>query len=121
MLNRTSEALKTNSEPDLDEPLKPVSDVDLHLSAMIPSGYLPDVHQRLVLYKRISQAASHDELHDLQVEMIDRFGLLPQEVKNLFAKAELRLRTRKLGMMRMEICTAGGRIEYTDQPELHMA
>lgn len=121
MLNRAVEALKTNSEPDLDEPLKPVSDVDLHLSAMIPSGYLPDVHQRLVLYKRISQAASHDELHDLQVEMIDRFGLLPQEVKNLFATAELRLRTRKLGMMRMEIGPAGGRIEFSEQPDINMA
>jgi hypothetical protein len=71
-------------EPDLDEPLSLISEVDLHVTAMIPPDYLPDVHQRLVLYKRISQASSDKSLDQLQVEMIDRFGLLPQEVKNLF-------------------------------------
>ncbi len=120
LLNRAVEALRNGEEPDLDEPLSITSDVDLHLTALIPESWLPDVHQRLVLYKRISQADSERKLNDLQVEMIDRFGLLPSEVKNLFATAELRLRARKLGIKRMEIGPAGGRVEFKSKPDIDM-
>ncbi|RFF32259.1 transcription-repair coupling factor [Wenzhouxiangella sediminis] len=120
LLNRAVEALKNGEEPDLDEPMSITSEVDLHITAMIPEGYLPDVHQRLVLYKRISQADTDRKLNDLQVEMIDRFGLLPQEVKNLFATAELRLRAKKLGMKRLEVGPAGGRVEFQAKPDINM-
>lgn len=118
LLNRAVEALKSGIEPDLDEPLAMIGEVDLHVTAMIPPDYLPDVHQRLVLYKRISQADSERALHQLQVEMIDRFGLLPQELKNLFTVAELRLQARKLGMRRLEVGPAGGRIEFVAKPDI---
>ena len=121
LLNRSVEALKSGQEPDLDEPLAFTSEVDLHVTAMIPPEYLPDVHQRLVLYKRITQAADARALHDLQVEMIDRFGLLPIEAKQLFATAELRLGARRLGMRRLEIGPAGGRVEFTSKPNIDMA
>ena len=120
LLNRAVEALKNGEEPDLDEPMSVTSDVDLHLTAMIPGNYLPDVHQRLVLYKRITQADSDKKLHDLQIEMIDRFGLLPPEVKNLFATAELRLRAKRLGMKRLEVGPAGGRVEFQAKPDIDM-
>ncbi|MGY6587531.1 MAG: transcription-repair coupling factor [Wenzhouxiangella sp.] len=118
LLNRAVEALKSGREPDLDEPLSLTAEVDLHVTAMIPPDYLPDVHQRLVLYKRITQASSDKALHQLQVEMIDRFGLLPQEIKNLFLTAELRLRARELGMKRLEVGPAGGRIEFVPKPDI---
>ena len=118
LLNRAVEALKSGIEPDLDEPLSLTSEVDLHSTAMIPPDYLPDVHQRLVLYKRISQAGSDRALHELQVEMIDRFGLLPAEVKQLFTTAELRLRARTLGMKRLEVGPAGGRVEFVAKPDI---
>ncbi|HSH28039.1 MAG TPA: transcription-repair coupling factor [Wenzhouxiangella sp.] len=120
LLNRAVEALKNGEEPDLDEPMSITSEVDMHITAMIPEGYLPDVHQRLVLYKRISQADSEKKLNDLQVEMIDRFGLLPAEIKNLFATAELRLRAKKLGMKRLEVGPAGGRVEFQARPDIDM-
>ena len=120
LLNRAVEALKEGVEPDLDEPLSLTSDVDLHVSAMIPPDYLPDVHQRLVLYKRISQAGTDKALNALQVEMIDRFGLLPPPVKNLFATAELRLKARRLGMRRLEIGPAGGRVEFVSKPDINV-
>jgi transcription-repair coupling factor (superfamily II helicase) len=120
LLNRAVEALKNGDEPDLDEPMSVTSEVDLHLTAMIPEHYLPDVHQRLVLYKRISQADSDRKLNDLQIEMIDRFGLLPPEVKHLFATAELRLKARPLGMKRLEVGPAGGRIEFKGKPDIDM-
>jgi len=120
LLNRAVEALRNGEEPDLDEPMSITSEVDLHITAMIPDSYLPDVHQRLVLYKRISQADTDKKLNDLQVEMIDRFGLLPQEVKNLFATAELRLRAKKLGIKRLEVGPAGGRVEFKAKPDIDM-
>ncbi|MDX1625609.1 MAG: transcription-repair coupling factor [Wenzhouxiangellaceae bacterium] len=120
LLNRTVEALKAGLEPDLDEPVDVASEVDLHATALIPDAYLPDVHQRLVLYKRIAQARDDRELHDLQVEMIDRFGLLPAEVKNLFEAASLRLRARALGIRKLEVGPAGGRVEFLPKPDIDM-
>jgi len=120
LLNRAVEALKAGLEPDLDEPLSLISEVDLHVTAMIPPDYLPDVHQRLVLYKRISQADSDNKLNQLGVEMIDRFGLLPPEVKNLFQTAELRLKARGLGIRRLEVGPAGGRVEFVPKPDINI-
>ncbi len=97
------------------------SEVDLHVTAMIPDDYLPDVHQRLMLYKRIAQARNGKALEDLQVEMIDRFGLLPEPVKSLFAAAEVRLAARNLGMQKLEIGPAGGRVTFRARPEVNMA
>jgi len=118
LLNRAVEALKAGLEPDLDEPLSLISEVDLHATAMIPPDYLPDVHQRLVLYKRITQASNEKALNDLAVEMIDRFGLLPPEVKHLLTVAELRLEARALGMKRLEVGPAGGRVEFVAKPDI---
>ncbi|MBY6205401.1 transcription-repair coupling factor [Halomonas denitrificans] len=121
LLDRTVEALKAGIEPDLDEPVDIASEVDLHTSALIPDDYLPDVHQRLVLYKRIAQAKKAEDLHDLQVEMIDRFGLLPDPVKHLFTAAELRLQARELGIRKLEVGPAGGRVAFLPKPKIDMA
>jgi transcription-repair coupling factor (superfamily II helicase) len=120
LLSRAVEALKAGLEPDLDEPLSMISEVDLHATAMIPPDYLPDVHQRLVLYKRITQSSNEKALNDLAVEMIDRFGLLPPEVKHLFTVAELRLEARALGMKRLEVGPAGGRVEFVARPDINI-
>ncbi|MCA1778214.1 MAG: transcription-repair coupling factor [Xanthomonadaceae bacterium] len=120
LLNRTVEALKAGIEPDLDEPVDLASEVDLHTTSMIPNSYLPDVHQRLVMYKRIAQATGQRALHELQVEMIDRFGLLPDPVRILFISAELRLQARAMGIRKLEIGPAGGRIEFLPKPEIDM-
>lgn len=118
LLNRAVEALKSGHEPDLDEPLAMSSDIDLHTSALIPDDYLPDIHQRLVLYKRIAQADNEQGLYDLEVEMIDRFGLMPEPLKHLFTAARLRLLARGMGIRRLEIGPAGGRIEFLDKPQI---
>jgi len=120
LLDRAVEALKSGREPDLDQPVDLAADVDLHVTALIPTDYLPDVHQRLVLYKRIAQARKATELHELQVEMIDRFGLLPDPVRHLFTAAELRLRARALGVTRLEVGPAGGRVQFGERPDIDM-
>ena len=97
MLERAVKALKSGKIPQLDEPMHQGPEVELHVPALLPDDYLPDVHLRLVLYKRIAAAANAEELRELQVEMIDRFGLLPQPAKNLFRIAEFKQAARALG------------------------
>ena len=64
-------------------------DIDLGVSMYIPESYLPDINQRLLMYNKIASANSDKELKQIQIEMINRFGLLPIEIKNLFYTAEL--------------------------------
>ncbi len=118
LLNRAVSALKSGQEPDLEQPLATSSDIDLHTEARIPEAYLPDIHQRLVLYKRITQANDEAALYDLEVEMIDRFGLLPEPIKALFTAARLRLAARPMGIERLEIGPHGGRVEFVDKPNI---
>jgi transcription-repair coupling factor (superfamily II helicase) len=118
MLERAVAALKSGQQPTLDRPLDHGSEIDLHLPALIPDDYLPDVHARLVLYKRIASASSVDELRELQVEMIDRFGLLPEPLKNLIGITELKLRTTPLGIKKLEAGPAGGRILFGPEPRI---
>ena len=78
MLQAAVAALKRGDIPDTDAPLDHGSEIKLHMPALIPEDYLPDINSRLILYKRIAAASDDSQLRDLQVEMIDRFGLLPQ-------------------------------------------
>ncbi|MEJ8568183.1 transcription-repair coupling factor [Elongatibacter sediminis] len=114
MLNRAVDALRSGKEPDLDAPVHRGIDIELHVPALIPDDYLGDVPARLTLYKRIASAPDEAALRELQVEMIDRFGLLPQPVKNLFAVAELRLAADRIGLRRLDLGPGGGRIEFAE-------
>ena len=92
-------------------------EVELHVPALIPETYLADVQARLTLYKRIASSADSAALRELQVEMIDRFGLLPDATKNLFAVAELRLLASRIGVARLDIGPQGGRVEFVEEAE----
>jgi len=70
-------ALRAGKTPELERPLHHGPEIDLHVPSLLPEGYLPDVHARLVLYKRISAVEAEAELDDLQAETVNRFGLLP--------------------------------------------
>jgi transcription-repair coupling factor (superfamily II helicase) len=112
MLERAVKAIRAGKTPNLDQPLELATEVNLRISALIPDEYLPDVHNRLMLYKRISNAKTLEELHELQVEMIDRFGLLPEPTKNLFAVTALKLDAEALGISKIDAGPSGGRIEF---------
>jgi transcription-repair coupling factor (superfamily II helicase) len=114
MLTRAVAALRSGREPDLGAPIHRGIEVELHVPALIPEDYLADVPARLTLYKRIASAADSAGLRELQVEMIDRFGLLPVPVRNLFAVAELRLAADRIGLQRLDFGPGGGRIEFAD-------
>ncbi|MFC5582970.1 transcription-repair coupling factor [Rhodanobacter terrae] len=112
LLDRAVRALKSGKIPDFDLSTEHETEVELHLPALIPDDYLPDVHARLTLYKRIASARSEDDLRDLQVEMIDRFGLLPDSAKHLFAVAGLKLMATPLGIRKLDFGANGGRILF---------
>ncbi|MBA1444948.1 MAG: transcription-repair coupling factor [Chromatiales bacterium] len=121
LLERAVKALKAGEQPTLDRPLDHGTEIELGIAALLPEDYLPDVHSRLVLYKRIASAATHDELRELQVEMIDRFGLLPQTAKNLFAITELKLRAHPLGIRKIEAGPKGARMLFASDPKIDPA
>jgi transcription-repair coupling factor (superfamily II helicase) len=121
LLERAVRALKEGRTPELDKPLHQGPEIDLLLPALIPDDYIEDVHTRLVLYKRISAAAGQQELDELQVEMIDRFGLLPGPAKNLFRITALKLLAAPLGVRKIELGSSEGRLLFTDQPAINAA
>ncbi|MGZ8237163.1 MAG: transcription-repair coupling factor [Methylobacter sp.] len=119
LLERAVNALKSGKQPELDTPIDRGPEVDLQTSALIPEDYLPDIHGRLVLYKRISNTETKDDLRELQVEMIDRFGLFPEPVKTLFSVAELKQQAEKLGVKKIEANAGGGRIIFSATPNIN--
>ncbi len=118
LLERAVRALKSGKIPDFDLVSEHEAEVELHIPALIPDDYLADVHARLTLYKRIASARDADALRELQVEMIDRFGLLPDAVKNLFAVAGIKLAATAIGIRKLELGEKGGRILFQPQPNL---
>ncbi len=121
LLERAVSALKEGRQPELERPLNHGPEVDLHLPALIPDDYLHDVHGRLILYKRIASAANEDELRELQVEMIDRFGLLPDPVKLLFEVTRLKLMAAPLGISKIDVGYENGRLQFGSEPNVDPA
>lgn len=118
LLERAVEALRQGISLDLDQPLHRGPEVELHLPALIPEDYLPDINARLVLYQRIAAADDEAALRALQVEMIDRFGLLPQQTKNLFAIAQIKLWAKDLGIRRIELGEDAGLVDFLPEPKV---
>ena len=113
MLADTVRMLKAGKKPDPDRPLATATEVNLRIPALLPETYLPDVHGRLLIYKRLASARDEHELRDLKVELIDRFGLLPEATRNLFAVTSLKLKALALGIDRIEASASGGKLHFT--------
>jgi len=112
MLERAVKSIQKGEQPNLDQPLGGGPEINLRVPALIPEDYLPDVHARLILYKRIANAADENGLRELQVEMIDRFGLLPEPAKHLVRLTLLKLQAASLGITKIDAGPQGGRIEF---------
>ncbi|MCL2309521.1 MAG: transcription-repair coupling factor, partial [Proteobacteria bacterium] len=116
MLAHAVDALKAGREPDLNEPLRIATEIHLHQPALLPESYCPDVHERLVLYKRLASASTFEALDALCEELIDRFGLLPIEGQTLVACHRLRLITRPYGVTRLDIDAERAVFTFTGKP-----
>jgi transcription-repair coupling factor (superfamily II helicase) len=118
LLERAVRSIRQGKLPDVDAQESRGAEVELNIPSLIPDDYLPDVHTRLTLYKRISSARDADELRELQVEMIDRFGLLPDPAKHLFAIAELKLDATALGIRKLDLGPTSGRLQFESKPNV---
>jgi len=121
MLGSAVEAIRRGETPDLEASRAAGPEVNLHLPALLPEDYMPDVQMRLVHYKRIASAPDEEQLRRLQVELIDRFGLLPEASRYLFRQTRLRLRAALLGIRKIEAWPAGATIEFAARTEVDPA
>jgi transcription-repair coupling factor (superfamily II helicase) len=112
LLERAVQALRDGREPDLEQPLHAGCEVDLQLPALLPEDYIPDVHLRLQLYKRMAGSTGGAEIDDLLAELTDRFGPLPPPARTLLQVHRLRLRALALGIRRLEIGASSGVVEF---------
>ncbi|MBU2875571.1 transcription-repair coupling factor [Marinobacter salexigens] len=112
LLDEAVKAIREGRTPNAELPLSHGTEMNLRIPALIPEDYLPDVHNRLMLYKRIASVSDREGLKELQVEMIDRFGLLPEPAKNLVRQTELRLQAEALGIVKVDAGKEWGRLEF---------
>jgi transcription-repair coupling factor (superfamily II helicase) len=112
LLTRAVTALRAGREPALEDPFRHGPEVETGLAVLIPEDYMPDVYMRLVQYKRIANAATLSELEELQVEMINRFGLLAEPTKTLFGVTWLKLLANEIGVEKLQASAGGGSIRF---------
>jgi transcription-repair coupling factor (superfamily II helicase) len=112
MLDEAVRAIKEGRTPNIEASLHNISEINLRIPALITEDYLPDVHTRLIMYKRIAGAGNDEELRELQVEMIDRFGMLPDQTKLLFKLTALRLHCQSLGISKIDASTVTGKLTF---------
>ena len=115
MLEQAVKALREGKEPSLDQLLGEHTDIELRVPTLLPESFIPDVNMRLSIYKRIASTSCRDELEDLRIELIDRFGLLPAAAQNLLQVAEYRQQATHLGIKRIEVSERGGYIDFAEQ------
>jgi len=118
LLGRAVASLRAGQEPDLDVPLDAGVEINLHVPALLPDDYVPDVHLRLMLYKRISTSETDAELRELQIELIDRFGLLPLAAKYFIRMAAIKRRARTLGIEKIDAADKGGYLVFAQQSHI---
>ncbi|MBT8098536.1 MAG: transcription-repair coupling factor, partial [Gammaproteobacteria bacterium] len=118
LLGRAVASLKAGEVPDLEQPLNAGVDINLHVPALLPEDYVPDVHLRLMLYKRIASIADSATLRELQVELIDRFGLLPEPAKNFMRIAAVKMTAAALGIEKIDAAGHGGYLVFGSKSDI---
>ncbi len=119
LLDRAVKALKSGKQPELSTQLHTGTEVELGVPSLIPEDYLPDIHTRLVFYKRIASAKNASQLRELEVEMIDRFGLLPPQTKNLFASTSVKILVEPLNLLKIDAHETQIRIQFGSTPDIN--
>jgi transcription-repair coupling factor (superfamily II helicase) len=118
MLNEAVRALKSGKEPDLAAPLASTTEINLHVPALLPADFCGDVHERLSIYKRLANCKSQDKIDDLQEEMIDRFGKLPDPVKALVETHRLRIAAKSVGIIKIDAHGEAATLQFMVNPPI---
>ncbi len=115
LLENAVDALKAGREPSLEDLTSQQTEVELRMPSLLPDDFIPDVNTRLSFYKRIASAKNEQDLEEIKVELIDRFGRLPDAARNLLDIARLRQQAQKLGIRKLESNEKGGVIEFNEK------
>lgn len=115
LLENAVDALKAGREPSLEDLTSQQTEVELRMPSLLPDDFIPDVNTRLSFYKRIASARNEHDLEEIKVELIDRFGPLPDAARNLLDIARLRQQAQKLGIRKLEGNEKGGVIEFNEK------
>jgi len=118
MLNAAISSLKQGKEPDMAHPLGVTTEINLHTPALLPNDYCGDIHQRLVIYKRLANCATQQELDDMHQELIDRFGLLPEAAQALLDSHRLRILAKPLGISKVDASSEAIVIQFVPNPPI---
>ena len=110
------EAVEGGKEPDLAAPLSVATEVNLHSPALLPETYCGDVHERLVIYKRLANCNTDEELERLTEELVDRFGPLPEATRVLLECHKLRIQGAPLGVQKIDASAGGIVVQFVPQP-----
>ena len=121
MLNHAVSALKKGLEPDINQPLGVTTEINLHTPMLLPNSYCGDIHERLVLYKRLANCSDQNSLDDLRSELIDRFGLLPEPGSALLESHRLRLLAKPLGIAKMDASNVAISLQFIPEPPIDPA
>ncbi|UGQ48404.1 transcription-repair coupling factor [Massilia endophytica] len=118
MLNEAVRALKAGKEPDLAAPLATTTEINLHVPALLPSDFCGDVHERLSIYKRLANCEAQEAIDDLQEELIDRFGKLPEQVKALIETHRLRIAAKTAGIVKIDAHGEAVNLQFMPKPPI---
>ncbi|HEY0666438.1 MAG TPA: transcription-repair coupling factor [Gallionella sp.] len=118
MLSAAITSLRLGKEPDMAHPLGVTTEINLHTPALLPDDYCGDIHQRLVIYKRLANCSTQQELDDMQQELIDRFGLLPEPAQTLLDSHRLRILAKPLGITKVDASGEAIVIQFVPNPPI---
>ena len=118
MLDTAIQSLKQGKEPDMQHPLGVATEINLHVPALLPDDYCHDIHERLVLYKRMANCTDNEQLDDMQRELIDRFGLLPNPARALLDCHRLRIAAKPLGIVRIDASADSIQVQFIPNPPI---
>jgi len=118
MLNEAVRSLKAGKEPDLAAPLSTTTEINLHVPALLPADFCGDVHERLSIYKRLANCESQGKIDDMQEELIDRFGKLPEQVKALIETHRLRIAAKTVGIVKIDAHGEAASLQFMEKPPI---
>jgi len=118
MLSAAITSLKSGKEPEMSHPLGVTTEINLHTPALLPDSYCGDIHQRLIIYKRLAHCITQQDLDDMLQELVDRFGLPPEPTQALLDSHRLRILAKPLGISKVDASSEAIQIQFVPEPPI---